>query len=1080
MPQLNIIRASAGSGKTHFLTGSFLELLIKEPTDYFKCVLAVTFTNKATEEMKGRLIEELDVLSKDEQSDYLDQLMKMSGFDESHIRNKASAILQNILHDYSWLSVETIDSFFQRIIRAFTRELAIPGNYNIEIETTPVLQYAIDSLIDGIEENSELLNWLIQFSEAMIDEGKPWDIRHELMNLGREIFKEDFSTSSHLIYEAVSDKVEFEKFRNGLNAFVAKIEKQTVEYGKRGVGLIAEHGFEISDFYQGSRGVGAYFKKLSEGQVAEPNSYVVKMLDGPEFWPSGNTNRKQDVINVASDDLLLLLLQAIEYIHGNILHYNTIKEILHNLYALGILSDISNKITQYRFERNSFILSDSSVFIFRIIDNNDAPFIYEKMGNRYEHFMIDEFQDTSVLQWHNFKPLISNSLSSGYNCLLVGDVKQSIYRWRNSNWEVLADRVDNEYPKELIKPGRLETNWRSCERIINLNNHIFRHAPGILQDQINNKAGEMVGFNDENFYSFSKIYSDVIQSIPAKSRNKGSVHLQFFSKKDISENPGYCEEPLLKNIDELLRKGYSPGEIAILVRSKKEGQIIANLLIEQNAKGRFFRNLMVVTNESLFLSASGGVNLIIASLQYLMSPDDEINKGNLAIAYSALLTQKNKKTEILDLSFMLDSSSLSGLREILPKEFIDNRGALISLPLYDLVEHLIRIFNVDKLEDEVPYIHAFLDLVNDYTHTNPADIEKFLEYWNEEGINKSIAASESQDALRILTIHKSKGLQFRAVVIPFCDWEFDQKPGTILWTKSKNSDYHYLPLIPVNYKKNLLYTEFAGVYLAEMFKSYIDNLNLLYVAFTRAIETLVVFPVYRIPSKDNYSIVTVGDLLHEVFIRNDNTDFKKLYNAETGIYHAGEITEISKIPTDKCMEDEYIVSTTGSPASDRLFFNPLGFEYFSDLASGKESATMHGRVFHDILARVKTAKEVETAASDAVFKGLITVKDAKELTAHITQCFLDSKVSEWFDGIGEVLNETDILISEDKVRRPDRVIFYPDHVTVVDYKFGSEIKEDDHKAQVGEYVRLISKMGYDYVKRYIWYVNSNKVVEVTI
>jgi ATP-dependent helicase/nuclease subunit A len=1078
MPYLDIIRASAGSGKTHFLTGAFLNLLFQEPTDYFKGILAVTFTNKATAEMKSRMVKELHRLAGVKHSDYLKELIKITGFNEDHIRNKASAILHNILHDYSWFSIETIDSFFQRIIRGFTRELAIPGNYNIEITTMPILQYAVDQLIDSLEENTELLNWLVSFSEARIEEGRAWDVRRELIQLGREIFKEAFAIESVQIYEAIADKEKLNNYKSHLYSIKATMEKRLGELGKQGVEIMNEGGFQDFDFYQGTRGVGPYFKKLAGSQVILPNSYVLKLLEGPEYWPSGKSEKKKDIEDSASKYLLPLLEEVIQYTNNNYIHYNTATEILKNLYSLGILADLSKKVAAYLQENNSFLLSDSPVFIYKIIDNNEAPFIYEKMGNRYLHFMIDEFQDTSGLQWQNFKPLINNSLSQGHNCLLVGDVKQSIYRWRNSNWEVLGGQVLEEFPEEYLKLGALETNWRSGEYIVDFVAKVFPTAVDLLQNQFNAKAGLKDDSAIDKLFFLKKFYSDVKQQITDKSKYQGRVLIRFFTKNEISDNPDFYQQPLLENIDDMLQKGYSPGDIAVLVRSKKEGQLIANFLIEQNAVNRFSRDLTVISNESLLLGASEGINLITAAMQYILLPDDAINRGKLVTGYRALQFQINTPSAELEIIFEHESSSLEKLNSILPEEFTGNLNAFTSYSLYELVERLIQIFKPDTLETETPYIHAFLDVVHEYTRTNPSDLGKFLDFWSDEGIDKSIPSSESQDALRILTIHKSKGLEFRAVIIPFCNWALDPKPNTILWSRPESRDLDYFPVIPVNFSKNLLETEFENSYLEELFKSYVDNLNLLYVAMTRAIDNLIILSAYREPGQKEIVISTVGDLIHETFVSPDREDIQASFNRDLNIFETGEVKK-SENNLNPIRVDKYITSTEGSPATGRLFFDPSGYEYFTDSFTNTKNPIIQGRVLHEILAQITTVNDIDKATSDAVFRGLITEKESSDLREHLFQGFENLIIKKWFDGSGEVRTESDIIISNGEIRRPDRVVIYSDHVDIIDYKSGIQEENESHNFQVNEYIRLISGIGYKNVKGYLWYINSNNVKEIS-
>ncbi len=1079
MPYLNIIRASAGSGKTYYLTGSFLELLLKEPVDYYRSMLAVTFTNKATEEMKNRLISELYFLATSKKSDYIGQLITATGFDEGFIRNKASAILSNILHGYSWFSIETIDTFFQRIIKAFARELAIPGAYEIETDIKPVLQGAIDRLVDNIHENKELLNWLVEFSEDRIAKGKSWNVLRELLPLGREIFKEQFAASSEMIYNAVSNRELLNKYKEHLYGLMGSFEKYLEELAKEALVVIENYGFEDSDFYQGSRGVSSYFRKLASRQVSKPNVYITKMLEGAEYWASSKSTSKAEVEEAASKYLLPLLFEISKSINHQFTKYNTAEEILKNIYSLGILADISGMVRSYLHEKNRFLLSDSPVFIYKIIDQNDTPFIYEKMGNRYSHFMIDEFQDTSVLQWQNFKPLISNSLSMGNDCLLVGDVKQSIYRWRNGNWEVLAEQVMNEFPKEIINQGLLDTNWRSGEYIIDFYNKIFPSCSALLQAQLISKIEGTISQEQQKLFNIDNLYQDVSQVIPSKSEKLGHVLIQFFEKDVTTENPDYYAGPLLQQVDGLLQNGYSPCEIAILVRSKKEGQAAADLLIEQNSLARFCRHLTVISDESLLLSASEGIQLIIAAMQYLLAPGNEVNRGKLAVSYLTIRSNIQQIRQFQDIDFEKDASSLKRLCALLPSRFVERINAYFSYPLYELAEQLIHVFELDKLENETPYIHSFLDLIHEFVIANSSDIGKFLEYWSDEGSGKSIPSSESQDALRILTIHKSKGLQFRAVIIPFCKWKLDQEPGTILWSSAMSDDFKYLPVIPVRYGKGLLDTEFSNTYLTELFKSYVDNLNLLYVSLTRAVETLIVFPVYRQPGKEKHVMNTVGDLMYKAIINSESEIFRKSFDPGKNTLEIGALINLEKPKQDVVDKEEaYIQTAEGSSATDRLFFDPSGFEYFRDSFENEKDPVIFGRMLHEILAQVNKDLDLDGAIRNAYFQGLISEEDGRKLMLHFNQCLKDPAIKKWFDGSGSVFTETDIILYSGEMRRPDRVVIYPDRVDIIDYKSGTEKVTEYHHAQVREYIQILRQMGYQNVNGYLWYINNNKVVEV--
>ncbi|MBN1598769.1 MAG: UvrD-helicase domain-containing protein [Bacteroidales bacterium] len=1072
MSQLKVIQASAGSGKTHHLTLKYLELLITENLEYFRSILAVTFTNKASDEMKRRIISELYKLASNYRSDHIVRLQETSGFTEDHVRNKAGVILKNILHEFSWFNVETIDTFFQRIIRAFTRELGIPGNYEIETETRPALEFAADNLINEIEEDSGLFHWLMQFAIDKMDTGKTWDIRYDLLRLGEEVFKEEFTSASAEIYKAVSDKKQLDHYRNNLHAIIKNVEKKIIMVGEKAVNIITENGLDDSDFFYKGKGVSAFFRKLSAGIFELPNSYVIQLLEDSEKWPSGDSQKKQLVIQLAEDKLRLYLNEAITIIEQSSVQYFSTREILKNIYALGILSDLYGKISQYRTDRNRFILSESPGFINRIIGNNEVPFIYERTGNRFHHYLIDEFQDTSYMQWNNFKPLISNSLSMGFMNLLVGDAKQSIYRWRNSNWEIIANNVIKEFPTN-IKLEKLETNWRSYEKIVEFNNWLFEKAKQAIDDDLSEIIGEMTEENSEFKEMLGSVYGNLRQNVSEANRNKGHVRLKFFVPEQIVENPEYFKDDLIEDISSLLQNNYEPGEIAIIVREKKEGLQIAELLIESNANGLFTKQVGVISDESLFLETSLAVNLLIAAMRYLIFPDDDINRGKLASCYNSFISSDKKPLEIYHEEFIHGSSSEESLKSVLVSEFIENADHLNSLPLYELTERIIKIFNLENSLADLPYVHAFLDMVHDFCQTFAPDTDRFLQFWDDEGKTKSVSASESRDAIRILTVHKSKGLEFRAVIIPFCHWSLNQKSSALLWTSTTDTTFSYLPRIPVQFSNNLSKTVFSHAYYSELFKSYIDNFNLLYVAFTRAKESLIVYSKIRNYEKKK-NLLTVGDLIYQTIVKSGNKNF----NSEELVFKSGEIdTRKISEKKDTGSEKSIVVYKTGS-ALDRIFYNPMGYEYFQDSISLQSGKLKSGRVAHYILSQIETEDQLNEKLAEARFAGLISDEDAHALKYHISKLISDPEVAIWFDGSGVVLREQDIILPDGGSRRPDRIIIFKDRVDIIDYKMGSEQNAESHKRQVAEYRELLMKMGYKNVMGYLWYVADEKIVRV--
>ena len=1083
MSKLHVIKASAGSGKTHYLTGFFLRQLIWQvQPDYFKQILAVTFTNKATEEMKSRLVEELAKLASDQPSDYI-ALLSSTSLPEKQVREKAGIILKRILHEYSWFSIETIDTFFQRVIRVFTRELGIPGNYAIELDNSLVLDYAVDQLVDGLGDDRDLLNWLTRFAEDKILEGKSWDFRRDLLELGNELFRENFSCNAENIINAIADRKKMKEFRDELLKRRGRFESICSAAGREALELINSWELEETDFYQKKNGAVKIFRKLvevdltaSSGEIFTSLKVVEKLLQDPSEWAAADSARKQEVIDLAREKLFDLLHRAVDFVEKEYKDYFTIQVLLQNLYSLGILVDLSGKVRQYRYEKNTFILSDAPVLIGRLINQNDTPFIYEKMGSRYVHFLIDEFQDTSSLQWHNFKPLISNALSQGNECLVVGDAKQSIYRWRNGDWEILARKIFNEYPSGVISETRLETNWRSAERIVSFNSLLFTGAISTLRTDLQDRlAGSGRSFSAE-LDLLGNIYGDVIQKTAEIHKGRGEVSIQFFSKKDTVQDPEYYRKPLIDTINGLLQQGYGLKDIAILVRDKKKGRNIADFLIRSNSEGLFIRDIGVISDESLLLSASLSVNVLIAALKFLNDEREKIFRAELLSAF--LMQKTSGNTQDVICQEWTTHSCDNDFHNVLPAGFLEETEALRNLPLYETVERIISILQLAETESNLAYIHAFLDLVHEFIRKDAGTIDGFLEFWEEQGSSRSITAADSLDAVRILTIHKSKGLEFGAVIIPFCNWSFNQKSNSIFWVNVPEEYTRDIHVFPANYSGILRNTVFGDDYYSEMYRSYIDNLNLLYVALTRAIDHLTVFPVYSDAQKAPVCLNTVGDLMHKIIVHTGTDTFLNYYNQENKTFRIGSDHDHAIPGKAEAVQSVTITSGRGISAMDRLFFGPESYQYFEKSYSPVLERQVRGKVLHGILAGIITGDDLDDRVQHALSEGLIDREEGELLKQHINKALEDPIIRTWFDGSGLILNESDILIKKDTSRRPDRVIIWPGKTHVVDYKFGNDRDEKQHRRQMKGYIELLRKMEYKAIQGFLWYIDMMEVVPV--
>ena len=1077
MAKLYITRASAGSGKTFRLTLHYLSHLFRNPDD-FRHILAVTFTNKATEEMKSRIINVLHMLSSGLSTDYLDQLQSATGLDEKKIRSRSDIILKKILHNYSWFSVGTIDSFFLRVIRSFTREIGIQSGYAIELDNRLILGKAVDNLFVKIEDDRTLRDWIVDFASDRIEESKSWNLKREILNLGAEIFKESYKQYSTDLSVKIQDKSFLGSYKNELYKLIRWYEKTITDTASRAVEEMKGNNIEISDIYYKNKGPAGYFLKLSEGIIAAPNIYVLAVLQDSAKWIKQDSDRSRAISEICAHVLHPLLEQIVSFQDKNALRYNTAKTIFANLNTLGILSDITTSVNEYIRERNLFLISDAAQFINRIIDNNDAPFIYEKAGTYYHHFLIDEFQDTSGFQWRNFKPLISNSLSQGGNCLVVGDIKQSIYRWRNSNWEVLSKEIFTDFYEEIIQRETLNNNYRSTPYIVKFNNMLFERLPGILQDQFDNRDNTdgSVSVNE----NIRELYEDVIQGFIDKKNESGMVKIQFIDEEDYSKELVF--EKLIETLNLLQDNNYMPGEIAILTRGRREGKEVADFLLEYKKNTSSAYKYDIVSDESLMLGSSGAVNFIVAVLRHLVEPGNDINNYFLLYEYRNYISKEAGNNEVAFMPVYHSGAGEESMTASLPSHLANLLHELTGRALTEVTRKIISAFELGELEGELAFIRAFEDLITNYVKHNSSNIPSFLEYWDETGKNKSISGTENQDAIRILTIHKSKGLEFSAVIMPFCDWKMEHPGlGSVLWCRSDEKPFDQIEILPVDYKAELGKTLFANDYYSEKLKNYIDNLNLLYVAFTRAKKSLFCFA--RGGNNASGKLSNVSQLLftalsNEIQQQEENPGKSAVSVNVSEDKMQFELGHLDKSVLKPASADN-LITINNACANDTLDRMKIAYQGKDFLEPDDERfhPVNYGKLLHELFSDINSLHDVDQSLEKMYQAGKIDEKSKQVLKTEIPSFFTDIQVNSWFSGDWHVLTERDIIVSGGNTRRPDRVLTKNDTALVIDFKFGEkELKE--HYTQVMEYSKLISEMGFRKIEGYLWYVSKRKVVLV--
>lgn len=1067
---LYVYKASAGSGKTHRLTAEYLRLLFSSPFAY-RHILAVTFTNKATDEMKTRIIAELANLAIGNKSDYIALLSKEYDLNEDQVRNEARNVLVRILHDYSSFSVSTIDKFFQQTMRAFTREIGLGGGYNVELDTDKVLGEAIDSMLYDLErsDNKLLLDWLIRFSEEKVENGETWNIRTDIHSLSKEIFKESYKAYSNQVQSDISDKDLMTDYKEMLFAITQTFENISQQIGEKALNIMTRYGLKPDDFKGGSRSPFFSFLKWANGGVDEPTNTFRTMADEVANWYTSKSGSEvRSKIEDAYPELNICVCDIISH-YDNSRTYQTAYEINRYFFTLGILGDVDKKIREYAAENNVMLISDTTELLNRIIEGNESPFIYEKVGLRVNNYMIDEFQDTSGMQWQNFQPLVRDSLAGGNRNFIVGDVKQSIYRWRNSDWKLLDEQLDKDFISEGIHHETLDTNWRSSCNVIAFNNAVFSIGTNLLQDTYNKPLSDTEDKRLQPFFSrITKAYNEVYQQVPEKHKdNQGHVKVEFI---DTDEHvwQEYVLQQIPKQIEELQDRGYSLKDIAILVRTKKEGAEVANCLLEyksHNSESKYRYD--IISDEALFVGNSKSIKLIIALLKYLHNPLDSSLKALAVYEYFKYNNQLSAEDAL---------QKYFSAKDDLPEEVVNILNRIRELPLYEMTEEIFELFRNAMEDNEQIYIQSFLDMVLDFTIRNSSDLDAFLKWWDDTGVSKTIFTPDGQDAIRIMTIHKSKGLGFNVVLLPFCNWEIDHKLTTILWCHPQVEPFNRLHLVPVKYSQKLKNTIFDYEYFDERLHAFIDNVNVLYVAFTRAKNELIVYaPKPKKEEVNNISsllwtcIHSSPDLLAD---KRTYVDLSQYLDSETNTFEIGLGYQAIKKDEVSLVEE---ISIDGLPSvayDERVRLLLKNKYYFTN--SGQRD---YGTLMHEIVSKVQAIEDIENAVEQYHISGDITSEQKIEVANLLYAYLSDPIVAPWYSGEYRVLNEVSILQPKGLFSRPDRVMIKNGEVIVIDYKFGE--KEDKrYVRQVKYYADQICKMGYADVKGYICYMKLGKIIEI--
>lgn len=1049
MSELQVYKASAGSGKTFTLAVEYIKLLIRNPYAY-RSILAVTFTNKATTEMKERILGQLyGIWTGDKDSvPYLNKIKEELNLSDEEIQKAAGKALQLMIHDYSRFRVETIDSFFQSVMRNLARELELGANLNIELDNTTALSEAVDSMIEKLDRNSPVLYWLLDYIEERIRDDKQWKVANEIKDFGRNIFNEEYIEKGEALRKTLQDKDCIKNYRLTLKALEEEALEQLKGFGDQFFGVLEAHGLGVDDLNRKKTGIASYFNKLLRGETGDDirNATVDKHLESADNWATKSSTNRANVVALAESELIPLLQTAEEYRKKNNRIINSCQLSLRHVNNVRLLANIDDEVRELNHASNRFLLADTNALLHNIVREGDPSFVFEKIGTSIRNVMIDEFQDTSRMQWGNFKLLLLEGLSQGADSLIVGDVKQSIYRWRSGDWGILnglKERI-GAFP---IRVETLKTNRRSEANIVRFNNEIFPAACKMLNGMHQQEQGK-------DCEELQDAYKDVCQEI-CKTPEKGSVKLTFLSKKEDVDYQEDTLQHLTEEVDALLQQGVKLNDMAILVRKNSLIPLIADYFDKHTSH-------RIVSDEAFRLDASLAISMLMDALRCLADPKNLIAKAQLAIAYQNEVLQNN-----IDLNKLL----LEDTDSYLPSAFMEQFDTLRLVPLFELLEKLFAIFELFRIEEQDAYLFAFYDAVNEYLQKNSSELTTFLTYWEEKLCFKSIPSGEIE-GIRILSIHKSKGLEFHTVLLPFCDWKLENERTSYIWCSPQEAPFNELDLLPINYGSSMNESIYHTDYLKEKLQLWVDNLNLLYVAFTRPKCNLVVW------CKEGLSN-SVSELLSVAVLQTSCEQMEESYRL-------GKVCP-SETKQEKEVTNRLLVKAEGLPVKLESLETHIEFKQSNrsaDFIQGEETDTdkyiRQGQLLHTLFSCIHTHEDVDTAIDQLRMEGIIGSSEQEVQIRKLTQWALNHpKVKEWFSGNWELYNECAILYRENGIlqtRRPDRVMMKDGQVVVVDFKFGKPRREYTH--QVKEYMDLLAQMGYTHVQGYLWYVFNNEIEEV--
>ena len=1052
-----VYKSSAGSGKTFTLVKEYLKLALgTESPMVFSKILAITFTNKAASEMTDRILETLEEmggpksLMKKRTQDLLAILSNELSESEEVLQNRSRLTFKKIVHNYHDFSVGTIDSFVHRIIRSFSTEMGLNQQFEVELNTDGILKRAVDLMLDKVGVDKVLTQFIMQYVDAKFDDGRTWKIDEDLFDFAKGLLN---THEWYFLDKAKEVTLEdYSKVYGNTKKEVKVYENKLYQVAETAYQLAID-GVELKSY--ASRGVLVnYFKKiLTRDYQPEYGATIKKLMenDSSKWWATKASVQDRDAIDGKREELKQKLSQIEIYRAEHQEKYIFNKLILDNIYRVALLSEIDKYVQQIKKDNDIVLISDFTDLVGEVTRNEPVPFIYEKLGERYQHFLFDEFQDTSLMQWHNMLPLVENSLSQMGTSLVVGDAKQSIYRWRGGVVEQFESlpKVYNPY-KDLYVSEReisltennkpvphLDKNFRSNANIVNFNNLFFEETA--------KKFGGII----ESFYQ------DVKQEVKNEF-SEGLVKFTLFNEKTKEEATQDIFNEISELILQLKTEGYQLKDIAILTKTKKHTPALVEFLNSQK--------INVISSESLLVKNSNSVKLIEATLKYLNQPNELFYKIDVLMKINEVFPKSDFHQVI---RYPDDLTDLKFKMVLIGWGIPDLGKEVLTLPLYEMVSAILEGYGLHHIEDN--RLAAWMDYVFNLSQKSGVGLFDLLDDWNTQKNKLSIQIPEDVDAVNVLTIHKSKGLDWPVVILADGNWNIKHNQHSI-WVNVPEDNPIPVMIVPASESK-LKNTVFHTDYLAEYERLLIDNFNAMYVAYTRPAERLYV--MVHLPKTgffgEVYPILT--GIEGNPMVNVTMCEVKGKSVIETISYGSMESEKYRKNEEETNDNLIRLSNTKNSLYREKLKVKKNYLRWMTD-----EGERDYGNLVHKAFSYIDTHDDIQESIDTLIKNGDIQMDESEKMLGVIERVVKHPKVAAYFSSELKVKNESEIILANGEILRPDRVVFDNDKTVVIDFKTG--MRKPQHEQQILQYKNQLLQMGYSNVKAILVYTEQVEVVEV--